>query len=118
MVDLLLVLGRYRRGLYEVPHTLAGTAFLLSRGSGLPPHRLGRAVPGNLRGDRRDAVAKLVERQIVGDDVDQAPERRRGVLAVEIVAVLDVLPDQRVRLLVLGAQIGRADNTPRSTRRS
>ena len=68
-------------------------------------HRLRRARPGDLRGDRRDAVAELVERQILEHDVDQAPERRRRVVAVEIVAVLDVLPDQPVRLLVLGAQV-------------
>ena len=42
-------------------------------------HRLRRARPGDLRGDRRDAVAELVERQILEHDVDQAPERRRGI---------------------------------------
>ena len=42
-------------------------------------HRLRCARPGDLRGDPWDAVAELVERQIVEDDVDQAPERRRGV---------------------------------------
>ena len=42
-------------------------------------------------GDRRDAVAELVERQIVEDDVDQPPERGRGVglpeLAPDVVRI-------------------------------
>jgi hypothetical protein len=44
---------------------------------GVLDHRLRRAGPGDLGGDRRDAVAEFVERQIVEDDVDQA--RNAGV---------------------------------------
>ena len=66
-------------------------------------HRLRRARPGDLRGDRRDAVAELIERQMVEHDVDQAPVRRRGVGLPEL--VLDVVADQRVRLLVLAAKV-------------
>jgi hypothetical protein len=65
-------------------------------------HRLGRTAPGNLCGDRRDAVTEIVERQILEDDVDQAPVCRDGISAV---LGLDVVPDQPVRLLVLGTQV-------------
>jgi hypothetical protein len=40
---------------------------------------LRRARPGNLGGDLWDTVAELVEWQVLEDDVDQIPERRRGV---------------------------------------
>jgi hypothetical protein len=62
-----------------------------------------RARPGDLRGDPWDAVAELVERQVLEHDVDQAPERRRSIGLPEL--ALDVVADQPVRLLVLGAQI-------------
>jgi hypothetical protein len=64
-------------------------------------HRLRRARPGDLGRDRRNAVAKLVERQVVEDDVDQAPKCRRRVLAVEVIAVLDVLSDQPAAFALL-----------------
>ena len=72
-------------------------------------HELERALrplrdrgPGDLGGDRRDAVAELIERQALEHQVDQIAERRRGVGAD---LLLDVLDDERVRLLVGGAAV-------------
>jgi hypothetical protein len=61
------------------------------------------AGPRHLGRDRRQPVAELVQRQLLEHDVDEAPERGRDVLLP--VLLLDLGLDQRVRFLVLVAEV-------------